>query len=66
MCYMIIFALLTPTVCFVDFSPDWHFSVFACHLLGEGRLAEKFCYDEQCYPGFFFSFFFSSRYSECM
>jgi hypothetical protein len=59
---MIIFAVLTLTDCFVDFSPDWHFSVFGCHLLGEVCVAEKFCYDEQRYPG---NFFFS-RYSECM
>jgi len=58
MCYMIIFALLTLTVCFVDFSPNWHFSVFGCHLLGEVCLAEKFCCSKQCYPGIFFVFLF--------
>ena len=48
------FSLLILTVYFVEFSPDWHFSMFGCHLLGEVCLAEEFCYDEQCYPGFFF------------
>ena len=39
---------LILTVCFVEFSPDWHFSVFGCHLLGEVCFEEEFCYDEQC------------------
>jgi len=53
---MIIFALLILTVCFVEFSPDWHCSVFGCHRVGEVCLEEEFCYDEQCYPGIFFFF----------